>query len=66
MIIILWALAANSQRAKIILKSAHLDTKLRNVLKQLHFMESQESHITDEDLNMFNYVLNILTDDRIR
>lgn len=66
MIIILWALAANSQRAKIILKSAHLDTKLHNVLKQLHFMESQESHITDEDLNMFNYVLNILTDDRIR
>ncbi|XP_056634769.1 rotatin-like isoform X1 [Diorhabda sublineata] len=67
-VIIMWALAANSQKAKIILKSVHLDDKLQNVIKHCQLLKTKESVLNAEDIDRMFYVLGLLRDnnDKIR
>ncbi|KAJ8960099.1 hypothetical protein NQ317_012331 [Molorchus minor] len=65
--VIMWALAANSQRAKIILKSAHLDVKLQNTIKHGQVIADAESKMSSDELEKMYYVLNMLRDgDKVR
>lgn len=57
----MWALAANNQKAKLVLKCAGLDTKLKELLRILQV--SEEEKVQPEDLNRMHYVLNLLKDD---
>ncbi|KAJ8927420.1 hypothetical protein NQ314_020090 [Rhamnusium bicolor] len=66
-VVIMWALAANNQRAKIILKSAHHDSTLQNTIKHCQLLSGLESKLSNEDLDRMYYVLNLLRDnDKIR
>ncbi|CAG9829728.1 unnamed protein product [Diabrotica balteata] len=67
-VVIIWALAANSQKAKIVLKSIHLDDKLQNVLKHCQLLKSKESCLNTEDIDRMQYVLQMLrdTNDKIK
>ncbi|KAG5864924.1 hypothetical protein JTB14_019478 [Gonioctena quinquepunctata] len=59
---ILWALSANSQKAKIILKSAHLDEKIQNILKHCQLLGGGDFGWKTEDLERMRYVLDMLRD----
>ncbi|KAK4876162.1 hypothetical protein RN001_012584 [Aquatica leii] len=55
---IIWALIANNQRAKLILKCAGLDTKLQELIKRISL--SCDQVITQSNLHMMYSVLGIL------
>ncbi|KAJ8948143.1 hypothetical protein NQ318_009230 [Aromia moschata] len=61
-VVIMWALANNSQKAKIILKSAHLDSKLQHTIKHSQLVTRSESQFSNEELERMYYVLNMLRD----
>ncbi|CAH1155943.1 unnamed protein product [Phaedon cochleariae] len=67
-VVIMWALSANSQKAKIILKSIHLDDKLENFLKHCQlFSNGRSEGIAEEKLRRMCYVLDMLRDkDKVR
>lgn len=56
-VLIVWSLAANNQKAKIIFKSAQLDLKLQHVIQ--HYKLCGEK-VPEDDLNIMNYVLNMI------
>lgn len=56
---ILWALAANNQKAKLVLKCAHLDDKLHEILKQYHILSE---NVDTCDIKRMHFVLNLLRD----
>ncbi|XP_060527472.1 rotatin [Cylas formicarius] len=58
-ITILWSLAANSQKAKIIFKSAQLDLKLENAIKQWRLLH-ENGDLDQADLQRAFSVLSIL------
>ncbi|KAF5272203.1 hypothetical protein FQA39_LY01285 [Lamprigera yunnana] len=55
---IIWALIANNQRAKLILKCAGLDIKLQDVIKRLSLSPDQST--SKEDLKQMHFVLGLL------
>lgn len=55
---IIWALAANNQKAKLILKCAGLDVKLQETIKYLQLSKQQETDIND--IQRMHYVLTLL------
>lgn len=55
---IIWTLAANSQKAKLVLKCARLDEKLQDVLKQYHI--TRHCGVEKEDIEMMHFVLQLL------
>lgn len=57
---IIWALAANNQKAKLMLKCAGLETGLQEALKALHL--SVEYEVDSKTLDRMYYVLNMLKD----
>lgn len=57
---ILWVLAANNQKAKLVLKCAQLDVKLQEVLKQCHVLN--ETNIDQSDIKRMHLVLKLLRD----
>lgn len=57
---ILWILAANNQKAKLVLKCAQLDDKLQEVLKQCHI--SAELNVNPCDIQRMHLVLKLLRD----
>lgn len=59
-VLMVWALIANSQKSKIVLKSADIDNKLKEVLK--HYKLCKPVEVTEEDIQRIYYVLSILTD----
>lgn len=59
---IIWALAANNQKAKLMLKCAGLETKLQETLKALHL--TVEYNVDPEVLDQIYYVLKILKEDK--
>lgn len=61
-VVIIWSLAANSQKAKIILKSAQIDNQLQNAIKQFELLKSEHIAIDDENLDRMRYVLGVLRD----
>ncbi|CAH1122246.1 unnamed protein product [Ceutorhynchus assimilis] len=64
---IMWTLAANCQKAKIIFKSAHLDVRLENTIKCTELVENSREAMEKEDLDMMYVVLSVLRDkDKIR
>ncbi|CAH0554508.1 unnamed protein product [Brassicogethes aeneus] len=59
-VVIMWTLAANSQKAKLVLKSANLEKKLQDAIKQRKLMG--DFNTEEEDIKIMFYVLNILKD----
>lgn len=57
---ILWVLAANNQKAKLVLKCAQLDVKLQEVLKQCHICA--EPNVSPCDIQRMHLVLKLLRD----
>lgn len=57
---IMWSLAANNQKTKIIFKSLQLDVKLQQLMKHNQLL-SDES-INDTDMQRLTYVLNMIRD----
>lgn len=57
-VVIIWALVANSQKAKLVFKCINLDLKLQDALKNLQVLNV----VTPDQLQKMHYVLNILTD----
>ncbi|KAJ3643051.1 hypothetical protein Zmor_025789 [Zophobas morio] len=58
-VLIMWSLAANNQKAKIVFKAAKLDAQLHQVLK--HYQLSSEM-IPGDDIDTIKYVLNVIRD----
>lgn len=56
---ILWVLAANNQRAKLVLKCANLDVKVQEILKQCHILED---NFNPRDVKRMQLVLKLLRD----
>lgn len=56
---ILWVLAANNQKAKLVLKCAGLDGKLQEILRQCHILEGSFS---PGDVKRMHLVLKLLRD----
>lgn len=66
-VIIMWSLAANNQKAKLVLKSAKLDLKLENTIKYAELLGDSVRTIESDDLKMMHSVLNILRgNDKVR
>ncbi|XP_074031734.1 rotatin homolog anastral spindle 3 isoform X2 [Leptinotarsa decemlineata] len=61
-VVIIWALSANSQKAKIILRSLHLDDKLENIVKHCQLLGAGDFGWKNEDLDTMRYVLDMLRD----
>ncbi|RZC42071.1 hypothetical protein BDFB_001723 [Asbolus verrucosus] len=59
-VLIMWSLAANNQKAKIMFKAAHLDMKLQQVLK--HYQLSSDL-ISGEEIERMEYVLSVIRDE---
>ncbi|XP_076250090.1 rotatin homolog anastral spindle 3 isoform X2 [Rhynchophorus ferrugineus] len=59
-VLTIWTLAANNQKAKLIFKSAKIDTKLENILKQSKLLGVTDGAFESEMLNMVQIVLDIL------
>lgn len=59
-VVIMWTLAANSQKAKLMLKSANLDRKLQDAIK--HYKLIGDYDAEREDIQRMHYVLGILRD----
>ncbi|XP_018573187.1 rotatin [Anoplophora glabripennis] len=57
---IIWAMAANNQKAKKIFKSAHLDVALDDVVKHYRLLKHETSSSNGLDLNRINVVLSLL------
>lgn len=56
---ILWVLAANNHKGKLVLKCAELDVKLQEVLKQCHILEDS---VNPSDIKRMYLVLKLLRD----
>ncbi|KAJ8910706.1 hypothetical protein NQ315_002033 [Exocentrus adspersus] len=61
LVVVIWALVANNQRAKIIFKSAHLDAVLEDIVKRYQFLE--HGALSEVDFNRIAAVLNMLRND---
>ncbi|XP_044731586.1 rotatin-like [Chrysoperla carnea] len=61
-ITIIWSLAANNQKAKLILKTSGLECRLQEVLKQWKLGES--SLVPKEQLNNLQYIIEMLREGR--
>lgn len=57
---IIWAMAANNQKAKLVFKSAKLDAKLDNIIKCAKLLGHSSDSFRQEDLDMMELVLDIL------
>lgn len=55
----MWALAANNQKSKIIFKAAQLDIHLQQMIKQY---ELSEDEVISEQMDIMRYVLGMLRD----
>lgn len=60
--VIIWSLIANSQKAKVLLKSAQLDVQLQNVIRQSQLLGGTSVSFNREELDRMCYVLSILRD----
>lgn len=60
--VIIWSLVANCQKAKVLLKSAHLDVQLQNTIRQSQLLGGNASSFKREELDKMYYVLSILRD----
>lgn len=58
---IIWSLIANSQKAKVLLKSAQLDVQLQNTIRS-QLVSGTAVPFTTEELDQMHYVLSILRD----
>ncbi|KAL3273445.1 hypothetical protein HHI36_014889 [Cryptolaemus montrouzieri] len=56
----IWALAANNMKAKTVLKSARLDTKLNEALKKIQILN--DNSVSEEEILRMQYVSKILRD----
>ncbi|CAG9862356.1 unnamed protein product [Phyllotreta striolata] len=63
-VVIMWTLAANCQKAKNILKSIRLDDKLQNILKHHQLIKNRDEvgGFDIEDIERISYVLGMLRD----
>ncbi|XP_066247682.1 rotatin [Euwallacea similis] len=59
-VVIMWSLAANNQKAKLIFKSAKLDSKLENLLKCARLLGNAGDSYGKDDLELMDLVLSIL------
>lgn len=59
-IVIMWSLASNNQKAKLVFKSAKLDVKLENVWKCATLLPDSAESYEKIDLEFMLHVLNIL------
>lgn len=60
--VIMWSLVANSQKAKVLLKSAQLDIQLQNVIRQSQLLGGTSVSFSRTDLDRMCCVLSILRD----
>lgn len=59
---IIWSLIANSQKAKVLLKSAQLDVPLQNTIRQSRLLGDSAMSLSEAELDRMCYVLSILRD----
>ncbi|XP_066146267.1 rotatin isoform X2 [Euwallacea fornicatus] len=59
-VVIMWSLAANNQKAKLVFKSAKLDSKLENLLKCVKLLGNASDSYGKDDLELMDLVLSIL------
>ncbi|XP_030750028.1 rotatin [Sitophilus oryzae] len=59
-ILIMWSMAANNQKAKLIFNASKLDVKLENILKHMELLEDSDSSLEVESLSMIHTVLGII------
>lgn len=57
-VLMIWALIANNQKSKLIIKSVGLDVKLQDTLKLLNLSKNEE--VNETDLDRMRYILNLL------
>jgi hypothetical protein len=55
-----WALVANNQKGKLIIKCAGIDKKLQEALNQLRLVSASEDNEADERIRIINNVLQII------
>jgi hypothetical protein len=55
-----WALIANNQKGKVIIKCSGIDAKLQEALNQLHLFSTGEDNETDEGIRIISSVLQII------
>jgi len=55
-----WALVANNQKGKLVIKCSGIDVKLQEVLNQLRLLSSTEDVENDERIRIIGYVLQII------
>lgn len=56
----MWSLAANNQKAKLIFKSVKLDAKLENTIKCAELLGDSTKSMERVDLEMMYLVLNVI------
>lgn len=55
-----WALIANNQKGKVVIKCSGIDAKLQEALNQLHLLSTNEDTETDEGIHIISSVLQII------
>jgi len=55
-----WALIANNQKGKVVIKCSGIDAKLQEALNQLHLLSTSEDNETDEGIRIISSVLQII------
>jgi hypothetical protein len=55
-----WALVANNQKGKVVIKCSGIDAKLQEALNQLHLLSTNEDSETDEGIRIISSVLQII------
>jgi hypothetical protein len=58
-----WALVANNQKGKLIIKCSGIDAKLQESLNQLRLLSTSEDTETDEAIHIISKVLRIIHGD---
>jgi hypothetical protein len=58
-----WALVANNQKGKLVIKCSGIDAKLQESLNQLRLLSTSEDSETDEGINIISNVLRVIHGD---
>ena len=57
---IVWALVANNQKGKLIIKCSGIDVKLQETLNQIRLQTNNRDYESDETVKILNNVLHII------